>query len=284
MSFSFSYNESKIQVLNITSGVICETVQMHSHAAGSYEIHLIIAGKGILDTEDESFTVNKNSLFITGPNIPHKQMPARDFPMNEQCIYLKFLNNCKKNYFLNYFTSHKFWFGKSNKKIRELFSKIIIENENNELLSDHILASLVIQLIVEIVKLYSPNPLQLPENKTHDLNENRAWILDELFLNDCCCATLEDFAENLGVCPRQAERIIFEYYGSTFKKLRYEAKMAKAASLLETGKISVKQCAQMCGYTSTASFANAFKKKFGLTPKEYLYMNRISEYKNIIYI
>ena len=69
------------------------------------------------------------------------------------------------------------------------------------------------------------------------------------------------FRKNMGVSPRQAERIIKEYYGSSFKKLRYEAKMAMAATLLEEKDISVEECAVKCGYTCSAAFITAFKQK-----------------------
>ena len=60
--------------------------------------------------------------------------------------------------------------------------------------------------------------------------------------------------------PRQAERIIKDYYGSSFRKLRYESKMAMAASLLESENITINECAAKCGYTSLSSFAAAFRR------------------------
>ena len=121
-----------------------------------------------------------------------------------------------------------------------------------------------------MTRLYYPDETSPADSFINkDLNENRSWILDQLLLEDCSNVTLNDFAEKMGVCPRQAERIIKDYYGSSFKKLRYEAKMAMAATLLEQNKISIEECAAQCGYASASSFVSAFKKKYKTTPKKY---------------
>lgn len=121
-----------------------------------------------------------------------------------------------------------------------------------------------------MARLYSPkntsSQVSLPYD---DLNESRSWILDQLLTDNDIHTTLNDLANQMGVCKRQAERIIKDYYGSSFKKLRYEAKMAMAATLLEQKKISIEECAAQCGYASASSFVSAFKKKYKTTPKKY---------------
>ena len=138
---------------------------------------------------------------------------------------------------------------------------MVLENDKNSVYKKDIISSLGIRLIVELAKLYYPdNKTDISQSKYTDLNESRSWILDQLLLEDCSNVRLEDFAKNMGVSPRQAERIIKEYYGSSFKKLRYEAKMAMAATLLEEKDISVEECAVKCGYTCSAAFITAFKQ------------------------
>lgn len=269
MAISFSYCSSSIQILKIASVPINETIQMHSHAKDGYEIHFIDSGKGVLDVPSESFNLSKGSLFVTGPNVLHKQTPDEISPMHELCLYLVIKNSKRAEALLQYFTSHCFWIGKGNTEIKKLFQRIIYENENPSQWSESTISSLVIELIVEMVKLYTPqSPVFLSDKKT-DLNESRAWILDELFYNECINGSLEDFAKGLGVCPRQAQRIIADYYGSTFKKLRQEARLAKAVTLLEAGDLSIEQVAQQCGYASVTSFNKAFKQKYEVTPKIY---------------
>lgn len=270
MDITIHYNDNKIKIFKIFSGTIDEIVMMHAHTKSGYELHLIDYGKGILDTETNQYELSKNTLYITGPNVLHKQIPDTKEPMHELCIYFKISNQKNTKYAVDAFASKKFWIGKSNSEIRKLFKQMVLENEKNGLYKKDVLSSLAIRLIVEISRLYYPDSeTDLSQSKNTDLNESRSWILDQLLLEDCSKVTLEDFAKKMGVSPRQAERIIKDYYGSSFKKLRYEAKMAMAATLLEQNNLSVEECAVKCGYTCSAAFINAFKQKYSITPKVY---------------
>ncbi|MDE5995594.1 MAG: AraC family transcriptional regulator, partial [Eubacterium sp.] len=254
----------------IFSGTIDEIVMMHAHTKNGYELHLIDYGKGILSTEDNQYELSKNSLYITGPNVLHKQTPDKKDPMHELCIYFKITNHKNESCAVDAFASKKFWIGKSNAEVRKLFKQMVLENEKKSVHKKDIISSLAIRLIVEIARLYYPeNEADISQTKNTDLNESRSWILDQLLLEDCSNVKLEDFAKNMGVSSRQAERIIKDYYGSSFKKLRYEAKMAMAATLLEEKNISVEECAIKCGYTCSAAFITAFKQKYRLTPRAY---------------
>lgn len=279
MAVSFSYCGTSVRILKIASVTIEETIQMHSHAKDGYEIHFIDSGKGVLDTETQSYNLSGNSLYVTGPSIGHKQTPDEVNPMHELCLYLVIKTTKKSEPLFKYFTSHLFWIGKGNSNIKKLFQRIIGENENPSQWSESAVSSLVMELIVEMSRLYAPkSPDFLPAKRT-DLNESRAWILDELFYNESINGSLEDIAKGLGVCPRQAERIISDYYGSTFKKLRREARLARAAALLESDDLSIEQIAQKCGYASATSFNKAFKSKYGITSKAYR-VSRKSELNN----
>lgn len=270
MAITFYYNESKIQLFKVFSGTLDEIVQMHAHTKGGYELHLIDDGKGILDTEDDQYALSKNVLYVTGPNVLHKQTPDLEDPMHELCVYLKIPNTKHTDSAVHFFASRAFWIGKSNAAVRQIFKQMVAESEKNGLWKESVLSSLAIRLIVEMTRLYFPENTGalLPPQDT-DLNENRSWILDQLLLEDCSNVKLEDFARGMGVCPRQAERIIKEHYGSSFKKLRYESKMAMAATLLEQEDISIEDCSVRCGYSSVTAFSTMFKKKYQITPKAY---------------
>lgn len=269
MDITFYFNSNKIQIFKIFSGTLTETVPMHAHPKNGYELHLIDSGRGILDTKGSQYDISKNTLFITGPNVPHKQISDQKAPMHELCVYFK-ITNTAKNSLVDLFAQKNFWIGKSNGEIKHLFHQMVSENEKSRAYKKDILSSLGLRLITEIAQLYAPeNEAGNRQKEKTDLYESRSWILDQLLLDDCSKVTLNDFAENMGVSPRQAERIIKEYYGSSFKKLRYEAKMATAATLLEQQNISIEECSARCGYTSASAFTTAFKQKYNITPKAY---------------
>lgn len=268
MTTSFSYCGASVDILKATSATVTDTVQLHSHAKDCYELHYIDSGKGALYLDNEHLPLKKGSLFIAGPNIFHRLISDAESPLREMRIYLV-IKNAEKSDVLQYFTAYSDFVGNSNSKIRRLFRRIIAESKETSRWSENVVSALVIALIAEIAKLYTPQNEAIPAEAGSDLYETRSKVLYNFFLSENINSSLEDFAKKLGVCPRQAERIIADAYGSTFKKLRAEARMAKAAALLEEGNITVEQCAQACGYASVTSFNKAFKQKFQVTPKSY---------------
>ncbi len=270
MDITFYFNDNKIQIFKIFSGTLSEIIPMHSHTKNSYELHLIDYGSGTLETESGVYNISRNTLFITGPSLLHKQIPDKTDPMHELCVYFKISDTKKSNNSVSKFASTDFWIGKSNAEIRRLFKQMVAENVKSSQWKNDILSSLSIRLISEIARLYSPeNANNQNDISFTDLNESRSWILDQLFMDDCSNVTLSDFAKQMGVSQRQAERIIKNYYGSSFKKMRYESKMAMAATLLEGQNITIEECAEKCGYSSTSAFISAFKGKYKTTPKKY---------------
>ncbi len=77
MDITINYNDSKIKIFKIFSGTLEEIVMMHAHTKNGYELHLIDSGKGFLDTENKQYKLSENSLYITGPNVLHKQTPDK---------------------------------------------------------------------------------------------------------------------------------------------------------------------------------------------------------------
>lgn len=269
MTVTFHYNRSKIQIFKVFSGTLDPIIRMHAHAKNGYEIHYVDSGTGTLETEMGRYNLTENVLFITGPNVMHKQLSAPEDPVRELCVYLK-ISDGEREGAVRAFASKPFWIGAGGDNVRGLFHQIVAENRKKDLYSEQMLSALTIQLITQIVRLYEPGCTEFADpQQDGDLNESRSWILDTLLSADCSRMALDELANDLGVCPRQAERIIQNYYGHSFKKLRYESKMAMAATLLEEGDLPVGQCAARAGYSSPAAFSTAFKERFGQTPTDY---------------
>ena len=55
---------------------------------------------------------------------------------------------------------------------------------------------------------------------------------------------------------------------STFEYLR-EQRLARAQTLLADGDRQIQQVADQVGFRNAGDFATAFKRRFGLTPRDY---------------
>ena len=61
-----------------------------------------------------------------------------------------------------------------------------------------------------------------------------------------------------------------QVYGNTVYGFLSEYKMTKASQMLSSKNYNVNEVSQHLGYSSASHFINAFKKRFGITPKKYL--------------
>lgn len=78
----------------------------------------------------------------------------------------------------------------------------------------------------------------------------------------------DEIAALVGVSRRQLERLFRQYLGAMPAKYYLGLRLAKARTQLQrTGK-SVVQISLACGFASAAHFSNAYRERFGVTPRE----------------
>ncbi|MBE9171462.1 helix-turn-helix transcriptional regulator [Pleurocapsales cyanobacterium LEGE 06147] len=82
--------------------------------------------------------------------------------------------------------------------------------------------------------------------------------------------SLLELAQIVGVSDRTLRRGFQELFGTTVFSYLTSKRMEKANQLLRSGKLSVAEVANISGYSQQGHFAAAFKRKFGITPRECL--------------
>ena len=71
--------------------------------------------------------------------------------------------------------------------------------------------------------------------------------------------------------PRTTLKEGFKYiYGKSLHQFHSDYKMESALSMIESGNFLVKEVAYKVGYQNPSHFIAAFKRKYGVTPKQYL--------------
>jgi mannose-6-phosphate isomerase-like protein (cupin superfamily) len=63
-------------------------IPAHRHSHTSYEIHYTAQGSGSVTVEGVQYPVNANTLYVTGPDIEHRQISSVSDPVIEYCLYL----------------------------------------------------------------------------------------------------------------------------------------------------------------------------------------------------
>jgi len=261
------------QVLNIVYERFNRPMPKHSHGNTSYELHYIPSGYGIVTIDGKSYDAKPGVLYMTGPHVEHEQIPSKDDPMEEYCIYFKLSKTTSKNSApetaASIFSKTHFWYGKDSQNLLEIITQLFFELENKYTGYMIQVEALLQQCIVKIVRNYETHKISDSHFSHTNLVDSKYLIVEESFLYDYESITLEGLADRLGLGIRQTERFIKEYYGKTFTQKKTEARMSMAKIFLNDKDISISEIAKRLNYSSVEHFAYAFKKYYGISARDY---------------
>lgn len=88
--------------------------------------------------------------------------------------------------------------------------------------------------------------------------------------------SLLELARQVGLNDCTLKRGFRQVFGTTAFGYLHEHRLEQARRLLEEQRLNVSEVAQTIGFASRSYFAAAFRKKFGVTPKQYLLRHRNS--------
>lgn len=279
LTIEFSIEDVSFSALNIVFEHFTKPIPKHSHSRNSFEIHYIPYGKGTVIINDQTYEVTPNTLYITGPHVQHEQLPDKEDPMAEYCIYLKIKQkDCAKNNntsssYISLFTNTPLWFGQDREDLHSLLKQIFYEFKNEYSGYMTQVVTLLQQCIVKIIRNYEHEKESQRHFAPSSLVDSKYIIVEESFLYEFSNLSLEMLASRLCLSTRQTERFLKDYYGKTFLQKILEAKMSAAAIQLSGSKQPITNIAYDLGYSSVEHFSHAFKRYYGITAREYRKQN-----------
>jgi AraC family transcriptional regulator, regulatory protein of adaptative response / methylphosphotriester-DNA alkyltransferase methyltransferase len=98
------------------------------------------------------------------------------------------------------------------------------------------------------------------------LFEEATAIVDEEYGNDL---SLDEIARRVASSRRQLQRAYAEIGETTFRDHLARVRMEKAAELLTSRRLTVREVAHRVGYRQPAQFAKAFRRHLGVAPSDY---------------
>jgi AraC-like DNA-binding protein len=82
--------------------------------------------------------------------------------------------------------------------------------------------------------------------------------------------TIKELAKHVALNEHNLKTGFKEIYGKTIHAFVKDYKMSKARELILKREFQIAEIADQLGYTNVSHFIDAFKKKFGTTPKKYV--------------
>jgi transcriptional regulator GlxA family with amidase domain len=110
--------------------------------------------------------------------------------------------------------------------------------------------------------------MQRPDTLRHrrTLFEEAAAIVEADFATEL---TLDEVARRVAASRRQLQRAYLEVGKTTFREHLAAVRMDRAADLLVTRTLTVREVAHRVGYRQAAQFAKTFRRHHGLSPTAY---------------
>lgn len=225
-----------------------------------YLIHYVISGRGIFQRKNQTFTVEKNSMFVIRPH----EMTFYKADSEEPWSYI--------------------WIGFEGSLTEELLRTTDLKDDLSILYApylrdffigiksaEHLNASAEIFLCGRIFEMFSV--LQEAHFKKNQPARSSSLYVkyaeDYLKANYTKPLKISKLADMLGIDRRYLCRIFNRVTGETPQKYLMNIRLKKAAELLGTGLYSVGEVSRSSGYEDIYNFSKMFKKMYGVSPLSY---------------
>lgn len=269
-----------LNVLYVKFGYFYKAMPAHSHSQGSYELHYIPTGQGTLIAQGNRYAISPGTLFVTGPDVVHEQIPNLEDPMAEYCIFFEVLpgNSVSPNVKHQHLSepslpellvANPFWIGQEDGTMLSLFEMLAEELSRGRIGVHHMATNILEMIVICLLRHYRGNHSAIPSLPLKTLDDSRLLMIENCFLYEYNSITLQQLANQLGLSTRQTERMVHKQYGMSFKDKKQQARMGAASRLLLTTQISVGEIAAQAGFATPEQFSNAFKKYFGETATQH---------------
>ncbi len=277
MHYSFTIENKVLEITMINYQTFSSVVPLHQHGDGVFEIHYVTDGAGIVEINNQVYQLTPNTLYITGPGVPHKQLPQENGTLTEFGLFLIIPPHLPSDKLLYSLNSHTSWIGNASKKLYPLFENIIKEYKTNHMGHSDSMSFLLGLFFIECIRSFSltryqANTLPKPTSFyiTHTNNErNTMLLIDEIFLFEYATVTLETLAKRLKLSKRQTQRLIQNKYGISFSQKKLHARMSAATTMLNNTSASISSISSQLGYSSIEHFSKAFSNYYNCSPSTY---------------
>ena len=250
LNIEFALEDLHFCVTQVLYGILNRNFPMHQHSNSTYELHLVIGGRGTLILSKAAYSLKSGSLFMTGPGVAHEQLTDVAAPIEEYCIAMdvKKSKQKKPSTLTKLFYETYFWIGTDyNDHCLQLFRMLEQESSNQEIGYAQNVKCIITEMIIELVRNYSGR-MHVAENHSTSLTNKRTMLIDQCLLSQYATITEDELSESLALSPRQLQRFLKKHYNKTFLQMRREARLTKAEELYQLGH-SLEEIATEVGYS-----------------------------------
>ena len=238
------------------------------------ECHFLKSGDVRLTTPEDEITFHSGS-FCAIPKMLRHRIETVTEPTRKISFYITISQNksSENNTFTWYeqiFTSAKpFVFDQISESFLSLY-ELTRSNSPLDFIQEtklkHVFSLAFLELLqqVEEITVFGQSSLSVDYD-----NELTLKVENFLINNFLPNAQLDDLAQYLCLSHRQTDRLLKRLFNKSYQEIKNEARITKAKDLIHRNEHSLKEIAEVLGYSSYIGFYKSFRHASGVTPEEY---------------
>lgn len=161
--------------------------------------------------------------------------------------------------------------------IRPLLELMVLEYANRREDTQQILTALATALYLLVARTYRAGASRLTTNTKTGASEDAPVsrilsYMDDHFQD----VTLQTLSAHFSYHPNYISSLLHRETGKTFSAILLEKRMEHALVLMKGTDLSNEEIAATLGYTSTTNYYKAFRKYYGMAPREYAASHHIT--------
>lgn len=248
------------------------------HKHDYYYLIYISEGKGIHSIDFSTFDINGPMLFFLLPGQIH-QIKAKNIKGNIVIFMEEFL---KSSVFENEIHISPFFNRSSNKPYLKIpstssiglhFDNLQSEYDNNQILKDCKIRSILEIIFIDIIRMFNKDKKQQPK-QNKGIDYKRINTLEQLVQKNYISERNVNFyAEKLNITPRHLNNILKDHVNKTISELLQERILTEAKRLLLFSDLSSSEIAWKLKFSTPSYFFKFFKSKTNSTPEEFKRQN-----------
>jgi AraC-like DNA-binding protein len=246
----------------ISYTTIEKTFQSNLHSHENIELLLFTNGSGYIQTINQKIEVKKGDFVIVNPNTRHCEISNNlsfyAIGINQINMYLKETFTKKIIHFT--LNSHDY------SSLNTLYT-IIFDEANNKNTNHVSIIENLIDSIFKIIVRYKN--LVIKENSTETNSElvfNIKNIINEYYYTNI---KLDDVAVSLSQSKSTICHEFKKEMGISIIQYKINRQLEEACNLLTLTDMSISTISSMVGFNTTSYFTKYFKKRYGVSPKEF---------------
>lgn len=249
----------------------CTPSHLCSGERDEYILHFVLSGKGFFSPKANSiYPLSAGQMFLISPNKPVFYGADANNPWQYAWIGFdgmradKILKQCGFSKITRVLPSPE------NLSLRTDYFDHILEYDINSLGSSLRKEAWMLMLFSKLMDSHEAQMITPPlECETYTTKPYVDLAIEYIKASYKNGINVSDISTKLGVSRAYLNYVFQSELGMSIQQCLISFRMHKAANLLVSTTLTIKEISNEIGYADQLTFSKAFKKKFGISPKQY---------------